>query len=367
MATTASGLLTEWDGEAGTGVKWKTALPLPGMSSPIYWEGKLFLTGADETTREVYAVDAESGKLLWQKKVEGVSGSPAAPPEVSEETGYAAGTMATDGVRVFAIFSNGDLAAFDMDGNPVWSKSVGQPANPYGYASSLAIFEDTLLVQFDQEEGSYLGGFDVATGGEKWKTPREFGPSWSSPVVFDSGERSEVVLSADPTVVSYDPKDGKELWRVDALENGEIAALPVYGEGMVFSSADAAKLSAIDVKTGQVVWENEDLKPGVSSPVAHEGLLYCGTDDGALVCYDVKTGEEVWAEFADFGFYASPIVAEGRVYLMDRGGNMFVLKPGRSHEVVGMGKLGEEASTTPAVIGDSLYIRGTENLYRIAP
>ncbi|MCB1088408.1 MAG: PQQ-binding-like beta-propeller repeat protein, partial [Verrucomicrobiae bacterium] len=147
--STATGLPAAWDGASGEGIKWKTAVPLPGFSSPIFWNGKLFVTGGDENTHEVYCLDAESGAIIWQKKVENVPGAPTTPPDVSPDTGFASGTMVTDGARVFAIFANGDLAAFDLDGNPVWAKSVGTPNNPYGYASSLAIHEDIVIVQFD--------------------------------------------------------------------------------------------------------------------------------------------------------------------------------------------------------------------------
>ena len=82
---------------------------------------------------------------------------------------------------------------------------------------------------------------------------------------------------------------------------------------------------------------------------------------------DAKTGEELWAEFADDGFYASPILAEGRIHLMDRSGTMYILKPGRELKILGKSGLGEEASSTPAVVGDSFYIRGLKHLFRIGP
>jgi hypothetical protein len=176
-----------------------------------------------------------------------------------------------------------------------------------------------------------------------------------------------MIIAAEPTVVSYDPQTGEEFWRVDCLDHGEVAAKAAFADGIVYVSADAAVLAAIDVKTQEILWENDDLKPGVSTPLVHEGLLYCGTDDGALVCYDAKSGEEIWAEFADDGFYASPILADGKIYLMDRSGIMHILKPGREYEEIAAAPLGEEASATPAILGDSLYIRGIENLYRIGP
>lgn len=361
----ATGLPVAWDGESGDGIQWKTPLPLKGFSSPLIWKGKIYLTGADETVREVFCVDAGSGEILWRKAAEGIAGSPPEPPEVTDDTGYAAATMATDGVRIFAIFANGDLAAFDLEGRQVWAKNVGVPENPYGHASSLVIYEDLLLVQYDQKKDGFFAGLDGATGNERWRAPRNFGPSWSSPTVFHSGERDEVVLAADPAVVSYDPKTGKELWRVDCLERAEVAPVPVYADGILYASADYSKLSAIDVKTKAVLWENEDQMPGVSTPIVVEGRLICPLTDGGIVCYDAKTGEEVWYADTDDGFYASPIYADGRIYLMDRSGNTLIFKPGAEYELLGTASLGEDSTATPAALGSSLYVRGLENLYRI--
>lgn len=362
----ATGLLTKWNGETGDGVRWKTRIPLPGYSSPIYWEGKLYLTGANASTRIVYCIDSDSGEIIWERQVKDIPGSPG-NVRVTEATGYAAATMATDGVRIFASFANGDLAAFDLEGNPVWSKNLGKPDNPYGHASSLVTHGDILLIQYDQRNIGYVAALDVATGNERWKTERTFGASWSMPKVATIGDREEVILAAEPTVVSYDLESGEELWRLNCLRYGEVTSVPVYGDGLVYVSADSANLSAIDVKTREIVWESGFSKPGVSTALLHEGLLYCGSDDGAFACYDARTGEELWAEFTDHGFYASPILADGRVYLLDRSGTMHILKPGRELEVLGQSVLGEEASCTPAVIGDSLYIRGLKHLFRIGP
>lgn len=364
--SSATGLLMNWNGETGEGIKWKTPIPLPGYSSPIYWEGKLYLTGADASTRVVYCIDSEDGEIIWERRVEGITGSPGSV-QVGEDTGYAASTMATDGVRVFASFANGDLAAFDLEGSPVWSKNLGKPENPYGHASSLVTYGDKLLIQYDQENLGYVAALDVGTGEERWKTERDFGASWSMPKVAKIGDREEVILAAEPTVASYDLNSGKELWRLDCLRYGEVTSVPVYADGLVYVSADSANLSAIDVRTREIVWDSSFYKSGVSTPLLHEGLLYCGADDGALVCYDARTGEELWSEFEEEGFYASPILADGKVHLLDRGGTMHILKPGRELEILGQAVLGEESSCTPAVVGDSFYIRGRQHLFRIGP
>ena len=355
----------DWDGESGRGVTWKTEVPKPGFSSPIIWNNRLFLSGGDKDIREVYCFDTEKGELLWRHAVTDIPQSPAKAPKVNRDTGYAAATMATDGTRVFAIFATGDLVALDFEGNRLWGRNLGVPDNPYGHSSSLGLFEDILLVQFDHKDGGALFGLAVDTGDTRWKTPRDFGTSWASPLVIDTGESNEVVLSADPFVVSYDAKTGNELWRVKCLEGGEVAPTPIFADGVVYVACDYVKVAAIDVKTHTIVWENEELIPGVSSPLVVGDLLIGGLSDGGIVCYQAKTGEELWFEETDEGFYASPVLAGEQVYLMDRSGMMHILAASSEFKSFGNPLLGEEAVCTPAVMGNTIYYRGTKHLFRI--
>ncbi len=96
---------------------------------------------------------------------------PTLPPKqirVSDDTGWAASTMAVDGKAVYAAFATGDLVAVDFDGKIVWSRSFGVPELNYGYGSSLALLGDLLLVQLDQLEGGKLIAVDTATGKDRW-------------------------------------------------------------------------------------------------------------------------------------------------------------------------------------------------------
>ena len=137
------------DGAGGSGIRWKTPIPLPGHNSPVVWRDRIFLSGANWENRQVYCIDAASGSILWTGEV------PTAPmgdnwPNVMEDTGLAASTMATDGVRVYAVFATGDLGAFDFDGRLLWHKNLGIPDNTYGHATSLEVWQDRVLVQYDQ-------------------------------------------------------------------------------------------------------------------------------------------------------------------------------------------------------------------------
>ena len=169
-------------------LKWKLDLPGPGSSSPIVWGDRLFFSGGDEEGLEVFCYDANTGDLRWQKTVE----TKAEFPEVSEDTGYAAPTMATDGQRVFAIFATGDLAAFDLDGNVVWQKNLGVPKNPYGMGSSLLSDGVRLFVQYDHEDAQKVIAFDGAGTKQRSRIAVSAGSANAS---FAAGESASTSLT----------------------------------------------------------------------------------------------------------------------------------------------------------------------------
>jgi outer membrane protein assembly factor BamB len=185
-----------WDGASGEGVLWKTSIELPGRSSPIVWEDRIFLTGATEQSREVYCFAIDSGNLLWQRAV-GRDAQSTEEFKVSEETGFAAPTPATDGQRIFAMFASGDLVAFDLDGNELWHLNVGTPQNPYGHATSLTTYRDLLIVQLDQGERgddiSKLMALRGSTGEVAWQVDRTVRASWATPIVVQHAGQAQIV------------------------------------------------------------------------------------------------------------------------------------------------------------------------------
>jgi len=355
----------DWDGPSDRHILWKVEIPLDGFNSPIIWGNRLFLSGADRRDQVVYCFDTESGRILWQRSVADVPGSPEQRPRPTEDTGYAAPTMATDGRRVFAVFATGDTAGFDMEGKLLWARNLGMPDNHYGHSSSLITFEDRLLVQFDQNTGGHLLALRSTTGETVYDTPREVEISWASPVLIESGGRSQLVLNSNPFVMAYDPRNGRELWRVRCML-GEVAPSPAFADGMVFAVNDYARL--VGIRPGdepEIAWEYIDDLSEVASPVAGGGLVFMAASFGALTCLDAESGEQIWLEEYEEGFYSSPILAGGNVYLMDMTGVMFIIAADREYRLTARCELGEQAVTTPAFMPGRIYIRGQKHLYCI--
>jgi len=350
----------EFDVATGKNVRWKTPIPRPGASSPVVWEGQVFLTGADENAREICCFDVANGKMLWRQTAK----QSADVPKVSEEHNHAASTGATDGKLFFAIFSTGDLMAVDMKGQVAWTRAFGTPKSSYGYASSLIAYKH-LFVQIDNSNGAVLYALNPATGKTVWQKKRKVKESWASPIIAISSDREMAVLAENPTASAYDVNTGAVVLSTECLE-GEVAPSPAYARGTIIVANEYAKLSAISLASGTVAWSGEDDLPNVASPLATEDFVFTTDAYGMVNCYDIGTGRKLWTQEFDDSFYPSPILAAGRIYAMDNGGTMHVFQASKTFVSIADSKLGEESLATPAFAGDTMFIRGKENLYCVA-
>jgi len=363
----------DWDGQADKGVLWKTPLPLKGKSSPVLWGKRMFLTAADKAQRLVVCIDADKGKVMWQCKVS-VPGPPAPVPHLDGETGYAPCGPVTDGRHVVAMFPNGDLVGVDYEGKQLWAKNLGLPDNGYGHASSLEMWQDKTLVLFDQgglnDGKSRLLAFSSATGRLRWARPRPVASSWATPVVVHAAGKNQLLTSADPWVISYNPSNGKEIWRA-AVMSGDVASSPILAGGMVFVVHESADLVAIkpdgtgDVTKTHVAWKAEEGLPDITSPVSNGEQVWLLTTNGDLTCYDVKTGKQLYLKELDESYNASPSIVNGQLWLMSIKGTTKMIAAGPEYKLLHTTNLGEHIYASPVFADGRLYIRGSKNLYCI--
>jgi len=358
-----------WSAKEGRNILWKTRIPKHGMSSPVVWEDRLFLTGADYTVRRIYCFDALTGKLLWTHDVKDLPGSPSDGklPDVLDETGFAAPTATTNGRYVAAVFGTGELVCVNMKGRRFWARHLGIPENHYGHSSSLVSHGNMLFVQYDQTNNSQLLAFDLASGKPVWQVTRS-DISWSSPILIENKGRMELILTNSKGVDSYDPESGKLLWHVDCLD-GEVAPSAAYADGVVFVANEGATASAIDIgdraPAPKILWQWDETLPDAASPLANDDYLILPTGFGVMTCLDGKTGKVCWEHEFEDGFYSSPILVNDRVYAIDLCGAMQIFRMDGEFELLGASEIGEDTYATPAFVGDRIYIRGLTHLFCI--
>jgi len=365
-----------FDGVEGKNIAWKVVVPLKGQSSPAVWDNRVFITGANKKTREVYCFDALSGKITWRKSITAGPGSTKVPKGVMEDdTTYAAPTPVIDveNSRIYVMFANGDVACLDVFGKIVWQVHLGTPDNFYGHASSPVLWKKSLIVQLDQgdedDKLSALIALNADTGKELWRTPRPVGSSWPTPIIAPVGSGDQLITCANPFVISYNPADGKEIWRVDCLD-GDGGPSPIYAAGLVFGTNVSSKIAAIrpdgkgDVTKTHVQWEFDEDLPDTCSPLSDGKLLWM-MSEGEFSCLDAKTGKRLWHKDFEASFYSSPAMAGDRIYLISRKGKVYVVGTGRELKELAKADLGEGCDTSPAFAAGRMYIRGKTHLYCI--
>ena len=365
-----------WDAETGENIAWKSPIPIHGNSSPIIHGDRVFLTGADIDQRKVLCFSLETGSLLWATTIET---NVVVDEEMKKEfprsdTGFASPTPVTDGEIVVAFFGTNELVGLDFSGQQVWSKWLGKPDSAYGVASSLCYRDGKVFLQLDQgnedDSLSALYAFNPSDGRVLWKTDREVPASWSSPIVVDVGNREELITVSDPWVISYNPVNGSEWWRASVLK-GDVAPLPVFGGGLVFSVVAYSQLAAIeaggsgDVTDTHVRWTYDDYLPDIPSPVADDQFLLLPTSEGVIQLFETQTGTILWEHLFDSEYWSSPTVIGKKVYLTDTEGKTEIFGFSNPFEELGGGQVGERVFSSPAFVESRIVIRGEEHLFCI--
>jgi outer membrane protein assembly factor BamB len=352
---------TDWDGPSERGVVWKTPLGVSGVSSPVLWGDRIFITEATDRERAVLAFDAGTGKQLWRQVVADGDTTGAPLPSVSDY-GLAMPTATCDAQGVYALFGTGDLAAFTHDGRPTWRTFLGRPTIGYGFSSSPYALNGLLCVQYDHHAAGRMVAFESATGKIVWDVERSRGASWSSLLaVPDAAGKPLIVANANGSTTGFDLA-GNVVWDVDGA-TGEVSPSPAWWDGKIYSVNTGSRLFCHRVYgNAEKLWDCGGHLSDTASPVAVNGLLFMTTGNGYLTCLDTTTGNKLWTERIPGG-YASLLASGDRLYALGRDGTMQIVAVANRFRAIATCALGEAADATPAMSDGRLYIRGSAHLW----
>jgi outer membrane protein assembly factor BamB len=407
VATDNPRLPATWD--SSRNIVWTTEIPGAGWSSPIvsgdhvfvtavvaasdvdpkprpglYNGGVVTTTSAAEHRWMVYDVALGTGNVRWQREVR------RALPKLAkhQKNSYASETPVTDGTRVYALFGGVGLFAMNFEGQLLWSKELADVKfrNGWGSGASPVLHRGRLYVVCDNDEQSFIAAFDAETGRELWKVNRQEGTNWSTPFVWENGQRTELVTAGSDKVRSYD-LNGNLLWEFAGMSTITIPT-PFARHGLLFISsgyiADQLRPTYV-IKPGAsgdislapgtttnayIAWSHPTLAPYNPTPLVYGDVLYTLLDRGFFSAHDARTGREIYARqriASDAtGFSSSPWAYNGKIFVMSEDGDTYVLQPGPEFKVLGKNSLNEMTLATPAVVDDSLIVRTASKLYRIS-
>jgi outer membrane protein assembly factor BamB len=375
-------------------ILWKTAVGA-GLSSPIIWEGRIFLTEFDQASKQLATVciDRNTGKILWRRTV-----TPEQIEKVHAISSPAGATPATDGERVYVYFGSYGLVCYDLDGKQQWERRLPLPNNPYGAVAS-PIVAGELLVFNHQGKDAYLLAVNRRDGRTVWKTDRSmFQYGWSTPVHWRHDGVDEIVVlggdfKPDQRLMAYNLADGAERWWVGGLPPCGKSTPVVDGDFVFLAAPDiiletaaerrnperaaqfyannAARVMAVrpgdkgEVAQANVAWSEKKGVPGVPSPLYYNGRLYTFQNGGLVFCREAKTGELVYSGRlgAPGYYYSSPVAADDKVYIASEEGVVVVLDAGEKLNILAKNKLDGAILATPALAGSNIYVRTENHLY----
>ena len=361
----------EWS--ATESVVWKVPIPGKGHASPIVWGDRIFVvTAAEELNQRVLlCLDRTNGRVLWQRVVL------AAPLEkLHRLNSRASSTPATDGEKVYVSFLDHDkmfVAAYDFDGNEMWSVRPGVFSSMHGYCSSPVLWKDKVIVNGDHDGPAYLVALECTTGRTIWKTPRPNETrSYCPPIIRHIEGRNQMILSGSLCVASYDPDTGKQHWIIDGPTEQYVASL-VYNGELLFMTCGFPDLFVQAIRpngTGNVTkthvaWQKDKDCSYVPSPIAIGPYFLVVSDTGVATCYEATSGKSLWRERLGPHFSASLVTANGLAYFLSDKGLMTIVRPGPKFQVVARNDIGEDMRASPAISDGQMFLRGVENLYCI--
>lgn len=392
-------------------IKWKAELPGEGCSTPIIWGDQVFVLTAIQTDKTdpkpvtpeppadpatspqrigmmqqpgpsnyyqfvVLCYDRQSGKLRWQKIA-----TEQIPHQGHHQTStFASSSPVTDGKNLYVSFGSRGIYCYDLNGELKWSHDLGdmQIVMGFGEGSSPSLYQDSLIVNWDNEGQSFITNLDAKTGEPKWKVDRDEKTSWATPLVVDFNGKPQVVTNASKRTRSYDLETGKLLWECGGQVGNVIPSPVAYQSSVICMSGyrgNASYALSLDSSgditgTDKVLWSYNRDTPYAPSPLLYGSSLYfTKSNSPILTCLNVETGHTIIEQTRlpdyDGTIYASPVGAANRIYFLTREGKSLVIKNEPKIEVLANNKLDDEFNASPAVVGNQLFLRGKKYLYCI--
>ena len=366
-----------------TNIDWKTPIHDRGWSSPVIWNDQIWMTTATKDGNKMYAicVNKLSGKIEHDIHVFDVK----SPQAITNENTYASPTPVVEEGRVYVHFGTyGTACISTKDGQILWKRRDLNCDHEIGAgpASSPFIYNNFLIFNVDGRDVQYVIALNKKTGETAWKTNRSVDFSgvqvnqrkaYGTPFIIPRGNSNQMVSIGAKGVYSYDPENGKELWKAEH-RGWSIAPRPVYGEGLVFTmiDRDRPEMWAInpngsgDITETHIEWKETKRMPPRASPIIIKGLLFVVDRNGYISCIEAKTGKPIWQKRMKGRFSASPILANNLIYFFNEDTVCTIIKPTRELEIVAENKLSDEKlMATPAFDENSIYIRTEKKLTRI--
>ena len=389
-------------------VQWKTKILGWGWGSPVVRGDRVFVTAVHsdldyekpkgglylgqgrlappDTVHHwmIYCLNLDDGTIIWKHKAH--QGKPLIPRH--PKSTYAAETPTLDSERLYVLFGDVGLFCLDLDGKPLWKHMLTprKTASGYGAAASPVVYENQLIMVYDNEEESFVSAHDTVSGKIRWKIPRNEKSTWATPFVWKHSQGVEIVVCGRKENRAYSTS-GNLLWHFDGKMSVLTIPSPFAAEGLLYITSGyfqdnkrpvyairpgaRGDISLKEDETANdfISWSLQRMGPYNTSPIVYKGNYYTLLDRGMLTCHNALTGELVFnrTRFPQgASFTASPWAYNGKLFFLDEGGTTHVMPAGGEFLIESTNELEELCIATPAISQGKLLLRTASNVYCIS-
>lgn len=351
-------------------ITWAADLPGRGISTPVVIGQRVLVTasaGARHDQLHVLCFDATDGHLRWSRRLWATGRT-----QTHEKISPATPSPASDGQRLYVLYSSNDCAAFDLDGNLLWFRGLGRDypnaSNSLGMSSSLVVADGILVAQVENDSESFAVGLDAATGLNKWKIDRPKKANWTSPVLLrdPASGKNLVALQSAKGLAAVNLATGEVAWNYPEGASTVPSATLAHGRLFVPSQGLTVLEPSAAGQPPRQVWRSGQLRPGTPSPVVLGPSVLVLGDGGILTCASAEDGARQWQLRLKGPFSATPVSADGLLYCVNEKGLVQVVDPSvRDGRILSELDLGQSVVGTPAIAGGALYVRSDSKLWRL--
>ncbi len=367
-SSTSQDLPAEFSADPPHNVAWTTPLPGRAVNGPIVVGDHVFATSSSGHGQErlhVFCLDQSSGEVVWERKFWATGRTLCHPLSA-----VAAATPASDGRRVFALFSSNDLMCLDLEGNLQWVRALGQEyPNAFddrGLASSPCVMDNMVVVQVACSGDSFAMGVDAPSGVTKWYLPLAKSTNWASPTPVEFHGRRLIMLQSAERLLFVDASSGATVHTLEA--EGQLIPSPTLtGDTILLPAAGmtAVRFSAGPESEAEVMWQSEKVAAEAPSPVAQNDHFFVIRPPSILTAASVSDGEVIWKKrLKGSSFWATPLLNNDRLYVTNTEGLVQVVAAADG-EVLAENDLSEEILGSPAAAHDALFFRSTSSVMKV--
>jgi len=317
---------------------------------PVVNDNNLFFLDA---RGNVISFDLKNNKVLWKKNI-----------SLKDDNNHnLGGGVAIYNDKVIINSPYGEIIALDKkNGSIIWKKNIGIP-----FRAAPTIFDDKI---FSLALSNQLIVLNAEDGALYWDHQGIFNNTTliSSPKLAIN-DNIVIVPYSNGDFFGVNIANGKVLWRnsfidikVKETSNSftDIDGFPVIKKNIVIMTSATGKVTSINMKTGNRLWEKNILS--ITTPAVNGNSIFIINSNLDLICLDINSGGVRWKKrLIDSSsdklkrVWHSPVIINSKLVIVGGDKKLIIVDP-FTGEIEGISNISGLPASSPFIYKKTIYL-----------